>query len=686
MQVELKAVALPADTPLARLHRSWRRQQQQQQASKRQQERRGGEGSAGYGEAATPAAAAGAAAIPPSALLGQGPLAFQLKTQAVCLAGWDLPAVLPDVAALLQPILLPSLVEDVEAALEHAERHLAAARRGSCGPTAAAGREGDGSPLMAAARAARWALKRCIRAAFELYLCAPGDGAYSSSGSSAGGGSGVDAGATAAAAAATRGDVHGGKVYTRDLYWCMRYASLRYTDLAAPLEAGLRLYLRLGMLLESSTGGTSISRWNSTGSDCSSSSSHSSSSGTGSSSSEGQVEEVEAAMRLADGLAQAVDAFFLDQMLAEEAGWLDSHDWMESQPGSPQPALAIKQPQEPRMQAASAQRASRQTPGDQAAQRHGAPGFGAASQLPADGRSSPQSFPRLGDSGWAQRLRVRLWAGVAALGGGMEARLVGRPPPPVRALPVAGDVLTLDWAQPEARLQAERIIAAALQPGRSGCADLGGGSGGDAAARPQPVLLKGAAGHWPAVQRWSLAYLAASGLEGRTRLAPSLHFPFTEPTLAAVAARRGGVAALPSCVAAMPAAELAARLQAGNPCRLAPLVYGGAAAQPDSACELSFGQEAAFLGESWGSKAAASTASSAASWQLPEWYYFQGDLPPRLLRDIDLSAPPFQPPPEAGGRRRRQSQAARVWVSPRGAVSPTHYDWAHSFLTQIRGR
>lgn len=120
-----------------------------------------------------------------------------------------------------------------------------------------------------------------------------------------------------------------------------------------------------------------------------------------------------------------------------------------------------------------------------------------------------------------------------------------------------------------------------------------------------------------------------------------------------------GLAALPSCLARMDAGEFVARMQRGNPCGLPPLVYGGGA----------------------------------------EYLYFQAQLPPALLQDVDLAAAPFVLPSASRGcgdgsrsgtgspaQQLRQTQAARVWVGPQGAVSPNHYDTSHSFLTQIRGR
>jgi hypothetical protein len=114
----------------------------------------------------------------------------------------------------------------------------------------------------------------------------------------------------------------------------------------------------------------------------------------------------------------------------------------------------------------------------------------------------------------------------------------------------------------------------------------------------------------------------------------------------------------------MGAAEFAARMQRSNPCGLPPLVYGRV------------GGDAAAAG------------SSAAAGMAPEHAYFQAELPPGLLADCDLSAPPFALPAADGGAARplRPVQAARVWAGLQGSVSPTHYDLAHSFLAQIRGR
>ena len=110
----------------------------------------------------------------------------------------------------------------------------------------------------------------------------------------------------------------------------------------------------------------------------------------------------------------------------------------------------------------------------------------------------------------------------------------------------------------------------------------------------------------------------------------------------------------------MSAVEFAARLRRGNPLRLAPLAYGR------------------------GSAAEAST--SQAGEELGEYYYLQAELPGQLLEEIDLASLPLPALAAAQGQSLRQTQAARVWVSPQGAVSPTHYDASHSILAQVKGR
>ncbi|PSC69036.1 band 7 [Micractinium conductrix] len=546
-KVDIQAVALPPGSPL----HTWAQRWQRRHAAA------AGEDSSSSGSSCS--SGGSCSSLPPSALAGQEALAFQLKTQAVCLAGWDLPAALPDVAALPPLDLLPRLVSDVQVALQAAVRRAPQLQTGQQQQQQqqqhAAPADGEG--LDAAARAVRWALKRSIRAALELALCCAG-------------------GAADAAAA---------PAFSRDLWWCVQGAATCYPQLQPLLTEALGLYVSLA---------------------------------AAGSSAEQQRAAVAEGGKAAAQLAARIDSLLLGAMLAEEPGWLTYH-----------------------------------TAGD-------------------GGSSSDSSGTGGGGGGWWQRLRVRAWAATA--GDDLERGLLGAAPPPVAA-PVSSPVLTLDWRQPEARQQAARIIEAAMAEDRQdGSSSSDAAAAAAAAAGPehlsQPVLLKGAAAHWPAVRRWSLARLAWAGLQGRARLAPSLQFPFTEPRLAALLAQQRGVAALPSCVARMDAAEFAARMQRSNPCGLRSLVYG-----PQG-------------GASAATAAPAAAAAAEAAGDCHEYAYFQAELPVELLAECDLSSPPFALPAARGEQPRalRQAHTARVWAGVQGSVSPTHYDLSHSFLTQIRGR
>ena len=564
------------------------------------------------------------------------PLPLPLAPQAACLWGWDLPRLLPDTAAVPRLQLLPTLVEDVDTALQHAERQLQQAALDVDSSSCASSTSGSGSiqssggAAASAARAVRWALKRCIRAAFELASCCGEAGGSSGSSSNASSSSRSSGSGSSSSCDATR-------VHSRDLFWCQHYAALRHPQLGPRLEAALERYVRLAEGPSPAADGGSAGQ----GAGEALGASHSR---------QGWQREASAAMQLASSLAAEIDGLFLEAMLREEPGWLTHH----------RGSLAT-----------AAQGVAAGNGGGKGGSRHS----------------------------WWQRTRVRLWAASAAARGdsSLEGGMMGAPPPPVAAA-VEGSVLTLDWRQPGAQRQAAAIIAATAAGHDSSSSSSSGGS-----LAPQPVLMKGAAAHWPAVQRWTLGRLAAAGLEGRARLAPSLQIPFTEPRLAAVVAEQqgegrgagsctwrnmqwravegahvppslrrptpltpaqpptprqcAGPAALPSCLARMDAAEFAARMQRGNPCGLPPLVHPAGS----------------------------------------EYLYFQAQLPLELLLDIDVAAPPFVLPGGSSGSsnsstggagppRLRQTQAARVWVGPQGAVSPTHYDTNHSVLAQIRGR
>jgi hypothetical protein len=91
-----------------------------------------------------------------------------------------------------------------------------------------------------------------------------------------------------------------------------------------------------------------------------------------------------------------------------------------------------------------------------------------------------------------------------------------------------------------------------------------------------------------------------------------------------------------------------------------------------------------------------------------EWYYLQAELTGELLEDMDFSAEAFSLLFSALGSRRnmfaaashpssmqkqvengsagiRLAQKPRLWLSPRGAVSPMHYDQSVSHLIHVFG-
>ncbi len=198
----------------------------------------------------------------------QLPAAFELSSQSVALCGLDLPSLLPDTAALPPLVLMPALAEDLQAA-----------RRA----VGAGGTRGAG--------AARWALKRCLRAAFELAQPAAG-------------------------------------AYTRDLFWCAELAAGALPRQAAALRAALELYVTLfgaqPQQLPPAVDGSS-----------SSGSGDSSSGGSGSSGGGDQQleQQVAAAWQLVKDLSGKLEGEFLRAMLRPDPGWL-THHYHTSSPGS----------------------------------------------------------------------------------------------------------------------------------------------------------------------------------------------------------------------------------------------------------------------------------------------------------------------------------------------------------------
>jgi hypothetical protein len=134
----------------------------------------------------------------------------------------------------------------------------------------------------ATARAARWALKRCIRAAFELAQPACGK-------------------------------------YTRDLFWAAQAAGGALPKLRPGLEEALRLYVQLAAAQESGGGDG----------------------GGGEAGGARLEEQLATAWRAADGLVRGVDTALLRAMLTPEPGWLTPHQPLPGGGGARLPPLAV---------------------------------------------------------------------------------------------------------------------------------------------------------------------------------------------------------------------------------------------------------------------------------------------------------------------------------------------------------
>jgi len=240
---------------------------------------------------ASAAAARSGGALPPSLVRRVLPraLAFELATGAVALLpsgdgappALDLPVLLPDVARLPPaPLLLATVAADVRRAVA-AARGAAAAKDddGAASAAASAAPVFAGGPSPRAA--ARWALKRCVRAALELQFCSARPAAP-------------------------------GRRWTRDLYHCAALTRAAAESGACPLSArvadavdeALRLYVAL---LAPGGGGDAL----------------------------GADALAEASCAHAERLAGALDAAFLAAMLSEAPGWLTRHEPARCQGAGP---------------------------------------------------------------------------------------------------------------------------------------------------------------------------------------------------------------------------------------------------------------------------------------------------------------------------------------------------------------
>ena len=527
-------------------------------------------------------------------------------------------------------------------------------------------------------RAARWALKRCLRAAAELSLC--GGGGSSSSGTAA---------------------------YTRDLFWCARLAAAAAPRLEAELSEALRLYVALSTAAPApsavSEAGEAGSSSGSGGGDSSSSSGSTAGEG-GQELQQRRRQQLEEAWRVAEALAARLEAELLRAMLRPEPGWLTHHhppageaDGSGSGNGRGASAaangllamLGLRPQRRAQPVAAAAAEAGAAAPllppvrvpvvaavpsfeWHDPAQRAAAAAVVMRCLRGDDDDGDGDSGSGCSSSGAQHMWRLDGWAAP------------GDPPPWYEDDDDDGSSISSSGVRP---------ANGSLSPSPLPPPDP------RRLPRHHPVVLRGAAASWPALREWApeaLAALPGLGETLRARLAPSLQFPFVEPALAAALRRARGPAAAPSAEAELPGAELVARLRAGQPMASAPAAAGAGATQtPPSQPPPPPPQPLVYAPR--------------------EYAYVQAAVPPAeaaralgfgpLLADLSAAAAaeaggggavgggstlaPAAAAAEAAaapaGSALRIAQAPRVWASPAGAVSPAHFDASHSFLVQLQG-
>lgn len=221
----------------------------------------------------------------------------------------------------------------------------------------------------------------------------------------------------------------------------------------------------------------------------------------------------------------------------------------------------------------------------------------------------------------------------------LESGAVGFAPPSTETVRVTDHVRTCTWQdlaqQEQANAELQAFCSASIR--------------GLGLESFKPLLLKGAVASWPAVDKWSLDWLVEHYGEQRVqvRAAPSMRFAYVEPRLMRTYLRFKSPHQAPSMLAPMTLKEFAMRAQQDSPD--SPLFY------PHG-----------------------------------EFYYMQSPVTRDMRRsgDLDFEQPPFSAvlaPDENGERKIVPAATARLWISPRGAVSPLHFDCHDSFLIQMRG-
>ncbi|CAL5219804.1 g1711 [Coccomyxa viridis] len=193
---------------------------------------------------------------------------------------------------------------------------------------------------------------------------------------------------------------------------------------------------------------------------------------------------------------------------------------------------------------------------------------------------------------------------------------------------IEGSVITLRWNHTDEQRTGRLCLENYLIP--------------DVNRNVSPLLLKSVVQHWPALDKWSLQWLAIA-----VRIAPSLRFTHVDPKLMQLYLLLFRPEQAPSMlVPAMSLQELRDRMD--ERCQLPPLVYSER-----------------------------------------EYCYMQSPLWPAIMHDVDMTGAPFSCltcPDDGKAEGLVERQVARMWLSPEGAVSPLHYDNNMSILTQVKGR
>lgn len=324
-------------------------------------------------------------------------------------------------------------------------------------------------------RAFRWALKRCVRAAFEITL-----------------------------SLAT--------YFSRDLYWCAEAASLAHPQLKADLWNALAMYV--GMLSVESA----ETEHASTSSDTEATLAAEGCSPSGDPDphvSGGEALKADsAAGDLALRLADRIDDVFTEQMLQPERDWLVQHPASSSFSGAASGLKLLKSPLEVLEQGWGLLKQL-------------IPQWSEASDAAAAAVKASDSISDAAHNATGGVAESRQYSGTTPL--------VGCSPPPV-ATTIAGELSGYKWHEEGQRRTASHLIRRQLlsgtatdtlgQPGHGQhlCTEL--------AANEHVVVLRGAASHWPAIGRWNLDFVRRSSFQGKVRVASSLQFPFCEPMLA----------------------------------------------------------------------------------------------------------------------------------------------------------